>query len=72
MVGLLDEAAEHGDRWLAVARAEGDVTHEARALSLRMRIAFDLGDLPGMARFTDELDRAPSTRCPPTRSGPAR
>ena len=55
MVGLLDDAAEHGDQWLAHARAKGDVTNEARALSLRMRIAFDVGDLPGMARFTDEL-----------------
>ena len=55
MVGLLDDAADHGDQWLANARAGGDVTHEARALSLRMRIAFDLGDLPGMARYTDEL-----------------
>jgi DNA-binding CsgD family transcriptional regulator len=64
MVGLLDDAAEHGDRWLAQARAAGDVTHEARALSLRMRIAFDMGDLPEMARFTDELvatvDQVPS------------
>ncbi len=68
MVGLLDDAAEHGDQWLAHARAKGDVTHEARALSLRMRIAFDLGDLPGMARFTDELiatvDQVPVRRGP--------
>jgi DNA-binding CsgD family transcriptional regulator len=55
MVGLLDDAADHGDQWLANARARGDLTHEARALSLRMRIAYDLGDLPGMAHFTDEL-----------------
>jgi DNA-binding CsgD family transcriptional regulator len=57
MVGLLDEAAEHGDRWLAAARQQGDVTHEARALSARMRIAFDVGDLPGMAEFTAALVR---------------
>ncbi len=57
MVGLLEEAAEHGDRWLAIARANGEVTHEARSLSARMRIAFDLGDLPGMARFTEDLIR---------------
>jgi DNA-binding CsgD family transcriptional regulator len=55
MVGLLDDAADHGDQWLAHARAHGDATHETRALSLRMRIAYDLGDLPAMARFTDEL-----------------
>jgi DNA-binding CsgD family transcriptional regulator len=64
MVGLLDDAAEHGERWLADARRQGDVTHEARALSQRMRTSFDLGDLPGMARFTDELvatvDQVPS------------
>ncbi|MFL6207190.1 MAG: ATP-binding protein [Acidimicrobiales bacterium] len=55
LVGLLDDAADHGDQWLAHARARGDVAHEARALSLRMRIAYDVGDLPAMARFTDEL-----------------
>jgi DNA-binding CsgD family transcriptional regulator len=64
MVGLLDDAADHGDQWLAHARAKRDVTNEARALSLRMRIAFDLGDLPSMARFTEELvatvDQVPS------------
>jgi DNA-binding CsgD family transcriptional regulator len=64
MVGLLDDAADHGDQWLAHARAKGDVTHEARALSLRMRVAYDVGDLPSMARFTEELvdtvDRVPS------------
>jgi DNA-binding CsgD family transcriptional regulator len=57
MVGLLDEAADHGDRWLGSARQQGDVTHEARALSARMRIAFDVGDLPGMAEFTAALIR---------------
>ena len=55
MVGLLDDAADHGDQWLAHARATGDVTHEARALSLRMRIAYDMGDLPAMADFTEQL-----------------
>ena len=63
MVGLLDDAAEHGDQWLAHARAKGDVTHEARALSLRMRIAFDVGDLPAWpASPTSSSPR--STRCP--------
>ncbi len=55
LAGLLDEAAEHGDRWLAVARRDGDTSHEARALSLRLRVAYDLGDLAGMAAFTDAL-----------------
>ena len=57
MVGLLDEAAELGDRWLAAARQQGDLRQEARALSTRMRTAFDVGDLPGMAAFTDALIR---------------
>jgi DNA-binding CsgD family transcriptional regulator len=64
MVGLLDDAAEHGDQWLVDSRRLDDVTHEARALSLCMRIAYDLGDLPAMARYTEELtatvDRVPS------------
>jgi DNA-binding CsgD family transcriptional regulator len=55
LAGLLDEAAEHGDRWLEAARRRGDTSHEARALSLRLRVAYDLGDLAGMASFTDAL-----------------
>ena len=70
MVGLLDEAAEHGDRWLAVARAEGDVTHEARALSSRMRSPSTSATSPGMAALHRRPHRAPSTSCPPTRTGP--
>lgn len=55
LAGLLDEAAEHGDQWLAAARQQGDTRHEARALSLRVRVAYELGDLAGMAAFTDAL-----------------
>lgn len=55
LAGLLDEAAEHGDRWLADARQQGDTVREARALSSRMRVAYDLGDLAGMAAFSDAL-----------------
>ena len=55
LAGLLDEASEHGDRWLAEARRQGDTSHEAKALSLRMRVAFDLGDLAACAGFTEEL-----------------
>lgn len=55
LAGLLDEAAEHGDRWLGFARAQHDLSQEARALSARMRVAYDLGDLPGMTAFTDAL-----------------
>lgn len=61
---LLDEAAAHGERWLALARAADDVSQEAAALSLGMRIAYDLGDLAAMEALTDELtaaiDRLPS------------
>jgi DNA-binding CsgD family transcriptional regulator len=63
-VGLTDDAAGYGDRWLTQARADDDVTDEARALALRMRIAFELADLDGTADFTDELiaaiDRLPT------------
>jgi len=55
LTGLLDEAIEHGDAWLALARAGGDVTAESDALGLRMRISYDVGDLAGMDRFTEAL-----------------
>ena len=55
MTGLLDEAVEHGDRWLALARQAGDVTAEADALSHRLRVAYDIGDLAGMEALTDQL-----------------
>ncbi len=55
LAGLLDEAAEHGDDWLADARKQADTVHESRALGLRMRVAYELGDLAGMAAFTDAL-----------------
>jgi DNA-binding NarL/FixJ family response regulator len=55
LAGLLDEAVEHADLWLRHARTNADVSAEAAALSLRMRIAYDLGDLAGMETFTDAL-----------------
>jgi DNA-binding NarL/FixJ family response regulator len=55
LAGLLDEAVEHGDRWLRDARNGGDTSEEAAALSQRMRIAYDIGDLAGMEAFTDQL-----------------
>ncbi len=55
LAGLLDEAVEHAERWLADARAVGDISEEAGALSLRMRLAYDVGDLPGMDALTDAL-----------------
>jgi DNA-binding NarL/FixJ family response regulator len=55
LAGLLDDAVEHGDRWLGVAQAAGDISGEAAALSLRMRVAYEVGDLAGMSAFTDAL-----------------
>ncbi|MGK2946941.1 MAG: ATP-binding protein [Acidimicrobiales bacterium] len=64
LAGLLDDAVEHGDRWLAAARAQGDVGEEGRALSQRMRCAYEVGDLAQVERFTQALieiiDRLPS------------
>lgn len=55
LAGLLDEATEHGDLWLRQARAVGDLREEAAALSQRMRVAYEVGDLAGMESFTDAL-----------------
>ena len=64
LAGLLDDALEHADRWLALARAADDVSVEAEALALRSRVAFERGDLEGMVTHTDALisvvDRLPT------------
>jgi DNA-binding CsgD family transcriptional regulator len=64
LVGLLDEAVDHADAWLQHARAAGDISQEAAALSLRVRVAYDLGDLAAMEELTDALiaavDQLPS------------
>ena len=63
LAGLLDDAAMHGDLWLRHSRAAGDVSEEAAALSLRLRIAYDAGDLDEMDTFTqlliDTIDQLP-------------
>jgi DNA-binding CsgD family transcriptional regulator len=63
LADLLDDALAHADRWLALARRRDDVVEEAAALSMRVRVAFELGDLEAMAAFSDELvaivDRLP-------------
>jgi DNA-binding CsgD family transcriptional regulator len=63
LADLLDDALTHSDRWLALARERVDVAEEAAALSMRIRVAFEQGDLEAMGRFTDELvgtvDRLP-------------
>lgn len=64
LVGLLDDAAEHADRWLGLARQADEVSEEAEALSLRMRVAFDAGHMEAMASDADALadlvDRLPT------------
>ena len=64
LAALPDDAAEHCDRWLWLARSSGQLSEEAAALSLRIRLAFEQGDIPAMVRFTDALigiiDRLPT------------
>jgi DNA-binding CsgD family transcriptional regulator/tetratricopeptide (TPR) repeat protein len=64
LAGLLDDAADHCDRWLRLARERDDVSEEAAALSLRKRIAREAGQIEAMVGFTDQLigiiDRLPS------------
>jgi DNA-binding NarL/FixJ family response regulator len=64
LAGLLDDAFEYGERWLAQARAADDVNEEAAALALRMRIAWENGDRDASRSFADALidviDRLPT------------
>lgn len=55
LAGLLDDAAMHGDLWLRHSRAAGDISEEAAALSLCLRIAYDAGDLDEMDTCTQLL-----------------
>ena len=65
LTGLLDDAAAHGDRWLRLARERDDVSEEAAALGMRMRIACEAGDIePTWPRFTDAAGRASIDRLP--------
>jgi DNA-binding CsgD family transcriptional regulator/tetratricopeptide (TPR) repeat protein len=64
LAGLLVDAAEHGDRWLRLAREADDVSAIAAALSVRGRVAFETGDVDAMSTFADALvdvvDRLPT------------
>jgi len=64
LAGLLDDALDHAERWLALARAVDDVSLEAEALAMRTRVAFERGDIEAMATHTDALmaviDRLPT------------
>src|SRR5690606_27891100 len=56
-------AVPHADRWLDAARRAGDLAAEAEALALRARVAYERGDIEGMAARTAQLialvDRLP-------------
>jgi DNA-binding CsgD family transcriptional regulator len=56
LAGLVEDAVDHADRWLAVARAADDVSVEADALSLGMRVAYETGDIDAMVQHTDALE----------------
>jgi DNA-binding CsgD family transcriptional regulator/tetratricopeptide (TPR) repeat protein len=56
LAGLPDDALHHSERWLAVARAAGDVDHEAAALAMRVRAAFEQGDVGAMVAHTAALE----------------
>ena len=64
LAGLIDEATVYGDQWLALVRAADDVSGQADALGIRMRLAYEVVDIDRMAAFTDELalliDRLPT------------
>ncbi|HKY69172.1 MAG TPA: hypothetical protein VJM49_22470, partial [Acidimicrobiales bacterium] len=62
--GALDDALVHAERWLAVARGADDVGAEGEALALRVRVAFERGDVDAMTTHTEALiavvDRLPT------------
>jgi DNA-binding NarL/FixJ family response regulator/tetratricopeptide (TPR) repeat protein len=55
LTDVLDDAMAHAERWLELARAAGEASEQAEALTIRARIAFDAGDVEAMAAETDEL-----------------
>ncbi len=63
LAGLLDDAQVHAERWLTLARGAGDVDHEAAALAMRARVAYERGDIAAMSAHTNALveiiDRLP-------------
>ncbi|MGH9209923.1 MAG: helix-turn-helix transcriptional regulator [Acidimicrobiales bacterium] len=64
LAGLHDDAATYGDRWLGLARIADDVSEEAAALGMRMRLAFEQGHLEAMGTYSqalaDLVDRLPT------------
>jgi DNA-binding CsgD family transcriptional regulator/tetratricopeptide (TPR) repeat protein len=55
LVGMAADAAEHADRWLALAREADQVTDLAAALALRTRLAMEYGEKDAAGALTDEL-----------------
>jgi DNA-binding CsgD family transcriptional regulator/tetratricopeptide (TPR) repeat protein len=55
LAGLLHDADDHAARWLRLAREAADASEEAAALGLRLRVAYDLGDLDAMTECADAL-----------------
>lgn len=64
LASLLDDARHHGERWLQLAREAEDVSEEAAALGIRMRVAWELGEIEATGIYTDALinviDRLPT------------
>ncbi|HEV7762002.1 MAG TPA: AAA family ATPase, partial [Acidimicrobiales bacterium] len=64
LAGLVVDAGQHADLWLQLARDADDVSAEAAALAVRMRVAFEVGDIGAMESFCDALvgviDRLPT------------
>jgi DNA-binding CsgD family transcriptional regulator len=64
LAGQLDDAEAHTERWLAGARAAGDVGVEAEALALWARVAWDDGDIDALvdrtAQLVSVIDRLPT------------
>ncbi|HEY8545617.1 MAG TPA: helix-turn-helix transcriptional regulator, partial [Acidimicrobiales bacterium] len=64
LAGLIDDAIGYCDEWLALVRDADNVSGQAEALGLRVRLAYETVDITGMAAMTDELasliDRLPT------------
>jgi DNA-binding CsgD family transcriptional regulator len=61
---LVEEAEQYSGRWRRVAQDTDDVSEEAGAVSLQMRVAYEIGDIERMGRHANELadliDRLPT------------
>ena len=55
LAGLIEDAQDHTDHWLAVARAVDDVAAVSAALCLVVRLRWEAGDLEGMDAAADAV-----------------